>query len=171
MPRNHCSPTVWLCPQFVFRDYLWQPLLMDLYSWIPSFWGTPTSTAMFKQNKVARLPRWALGRQVVYLWEAISNNAIWNMNALGGWALCLQEGPIYLIFTLHLLFGMTLPWPCLNSRNTCTSGWVVFSNSWGKATVQILLKLDKTSDQNSPLISGCLQATAEQFLLTLFPSV
>lgn len=65
-----------------------QHLLMDLYSRVPSSWGTLPPTAMSKQNKGTRLLRWTSGRQVVYLWEAISDNIIWNKNAL--WAeLCV----------------------------------------------------------------------------------
>lgn len=80
---------------------------MDLYSWIPSSWGTLTSKAMLKQKKGARLPRWASGRQVVYLWEAISNNAIWNKNALGA-KLCVW-GKAPLSWYLHFILGWEWP--------------------------------------------------------------
>lgn len=164
--RDHCSPTAWLCPRFLFRDHLRQHLLMDLYSWVPSSWGTLTPTAMLKQNMGARLPRWAPGRQAVHLWEAISTTTIWNQNALGA-----VGRPHRAAIYTSLLVCNDLPGALLSSTDTCASSWVLFSNSCWKATVQTLLNLGNTSDQNSPLISGCLQATTEQFLLTLFPSV
>lgn len=60
---------------------------------------------MFKQNKEARLPRGAAGRQAVYLWEAVSNTTIWSKNALQAEVCGKAQHSWY----LHFILGLERP--------------------------------------------------------------
>lgn len=66
------------------------------------------------------------------LWEAMSNHAIWN-TMLCGAELCVCRKAPYSWYLHFPWLGMTLPWPCLSSRDTCTSSWVLFSNPCWKS--------------------------------------
>lgn len=86
--RKQWCQGITAAPQPGFAHDLSSGTICESIFWWICTAGSPhleglTPTAMLKQNKGASLPRWASGRQAVYLWEAISNKTIWNKNALG----------------------------------------------------------------------------------------